>query len=96
MEVGASGGGQDRLQRVAGVSAPLCLPGSKEATTTLHMLTLLKDLLPCFPEGMVKSCSETLLRVMTLSHVVSSGWGANRQGYSEEVGAQLQTPGPWC
>uniref|UniRef100_A0A2K5WY02 Ribosomal RNA processing 12 homolog n=1 Tax=Macaca fascicularis TaxID=9541 RepID=A0A2K5WY02_MACFA len=43
--------------------------GSKEATTTLHMLTLLKDLLPCFPEGLVKSCSETLLRVMTLSHV---------------------------
>ncbi|XP_058399637.1 RRP12-like protein isoform X2 [Diceros bicornis minor] len=43
--------------------------GSKEATTTLHMLTLMKDLLPCFPEGLVKSCSETLLRVMTLSHV---------------------------
>ncbi|XP_022354987.1 RRP12-like protein isoform X2 [Enhydra lutris kenyoni] len=44
--------------------------GSKEATTTLHMLTLLKDALPCFPEGLVKSCSETLLRVMTLSHVL--------------------------
>ncbi|XP_004409533.1 PREDICTED: RRP12-like protein isoform X2 [Odobenus rosmarus divergens] len=44
--------------------------GSKEATTTLHILTLLKDLLPCFPEGLVKSCSETLLRVMTLSHVL--------------------------
>ncbi|XP_007456262.1 PREDICTED: RRP12-like protein isoform X1 [Lipotes vexillifer] len=44
--------------------------GSKEATTTLHMLTLLKDLLPCFPDGLVKSCSETLLRVMTLSHVL--------------------------
>ncbi|XP_032463946.1 RRP12-like protein isoform X2 [Phocoena sinus] len=44
--------------------------GSKEATTTLHVLTLLKDLLPCFPDGLVKSCSETLLRVMTLSHVL--------------------------
>ncbi|XP_069877429.1 RRP12-like protein [Dipodomys merriami] len=44
--------------------------GSKEATTMLHMLTLLKDVLPCFPEGLVKSCSETLLRVMTLSHVL--------------------------
>uniref|UniRef100_A0A7N5JM73 Ribosomal RNA processing 12 homolog n=1 Tax=Ailuropoda melanoleuca TaxID=9646 RepID=A0A7N5JM73_AILME len=44
--------------------------GSKEATTALHMLTLLKDVLPCFPEGLVKSCSETLLRVMTLSHVL--------------------------
>ncbi|XP_055976374.1 RRP12-like protein [Sorex fumeus] len=44
--------------------------GAKEATGTLHMLTLLKDLLPCFPEGLVKSCCETLLRVMTLSHVL--------------------------
>ncbi|ERE79643.1 RRP12-like protein [Cricetulus griseus] len=44
--------------------------GSKEATTTLHMLTLLKDVLPCCPEGLVKSCSETLLRVMTLNHVL--------------------------
>lgn len=45
--------------------------GAKEATTTLHMLTLLRDLLPCFPAPAVKSCCETLLRVMTLSHVVS-------------------------
>ncbi|XP_074089321.1 RRP12-like protein [Macrotis lagotis] len=44
--------------------------GSKEATTTLHVLTLLTELLPCFPVAMVKSCSETLLRVMTLSHVL--------------------------
>ncbi|XP_029466030.1 RRP12-like protein isoform X2 [Rhinatrema bivittatum] len=44
--------------------------GSKEATTTLHVLTLLKDLLPCFPVVVVKSCCETLLRVMTLSHVL--------------------------
>ncbi|XP_040291346.1 RRP12-like protein isoform X1 [Bufo bufo] len=43
--------------------------GSKEATTTLHMLTLLKDVLPCFPVSLVKSCCETLLKVMTLSHV---------------------------
>ncbi|NP_001075884.1 RRP12-like protein [Xenopus tropicalis] len=44
--------------------------GSKEATTTLHMLTLLKELLPCFPVSMVKSCCETLLKVMTLSNVL--------------------------
>ncbi|XP_053548481.1 RRP12-like protein [Bombina bombina] len=44
--------------------------GSKEATTTLHMLTLLKDLLPCFPVSVVKTCCETLLKVMTLSHVL--------------------------
>ncbi|XP_075699158.1 RRP12-like protein [Rhinoderma darwinii] len=44
--------------------------GSKEATTTLHMLTLLKDVLPCFPVSLVKSCCETLLKVMTLSHML--------------------------
>ncbi|XP_063163096.1 RRP12-like protein [Candoia aspera] len=44
--------------------------GAKEATTTLHVLTLLRDLLPCFPAPAVKSCCETLLRVMTLSHVL--------------------------
>nr|XP_009482464.1 PREDICTED: RRP12-like protein [Pelecanus crispus] len=44
--------------------------GTKEATTTLHILALLRDLLPCFPAAMVKTCCETLLRVMTLSHVL--------------------------
>ncbi|XP_028586368.2 RRP12-like protein [Podarcis muralis] len=44
--------------------------GAKEATTTLHVLTLLRDLLPCLPAPSVKSCCETLLRVMTLSHVL--------------------------
>uniref|UniRef100_A0A663MCZ3 Ribosomal RNA processing 12 homolog n=1 Tax=Athene cunicularia TaxID=194338 RepID=A0A663MCZ3_ATHCN len=44
--------------------------GTKEATTTLHVLALLRDLLPCFPAAVVKTCCETLLRVMTLSHVL--------------------------
>ncbi|GAB0192129.1 RRP12-like protein [Grus japonensis] len=44
--------------------------GTKEATTTLHILALLRDLLPCFPAAVVKTCCETLLRVMTLSHVL--------------------------
>lgn len=44
--------------------------GNKEDTTTLHVLGLLKELLGTFPLGAVKSCCETLLRVMTLSHVV--------------------------
>ncbi|NXP25115.1 RRP12 protein, partial [Scytalopus superciliaris] len=44
--------------------------GAKEATTTLHVLALLRDVLPCFPAAMVKACCETLLRVMTLSHVL--------------------------
>ncbi|XP_043912174.1 RRP12-like protein [Protopterus annectens] len=43
--------------------------GSKDATTTLHILGLLKDLLPSFPVIAVKSCCETMLRVMTLGHV---------------------------
>uniref|UniRef100_A0A8C5N7P1 Ribosomal RNA-processing protein 12-like conserved domain-containing protein n=1 Tax=Gouania willdenowi TaxID=441366 RepID=A0A8C5N7P1_GOUWI len=44
--------------------------GSKEDTTTLHMLGLLKELLGTFPLAAVKSCCETLLRLMTLSHVL--------------------------
>ncbi|XP_071769461.2 RRP12-like protein [Centroberyx gerrardi] len=44
--------------------------GSKEDTTTLHVLGLLKELMVMFPLGAVKSCCETLLRVMTLSHVL--------------------------
>lgn len=48
--------------------------GAREATSTLHMLTLLKELMPCFPEAMVKSCSETLLRVMTLNHVLVTSY----------------------
>ncbi|CAB1343367.1 unnamed protein product [Coregonus sp. 'balchen'] len=44
--------------------------GSKEDTTTLHVLGLLKDLMVTFPLNAVKSCCETLLRVMTLSHVL--------------------------
>uniref|UniRef100_A0A7N8X2L9 Ribosomal RNA processing 12 homolog n=1 Tax=Mastacembelus armatus TaxID=205130 RepID=A0A7N8X2L9_9TELE len=43
---------------------------SKEDTTTLHVLGLLKELMGTFPLGAVKSCCETLLRVMTLSHVM--------------------------
>ena len=48
----------------------ILLSGSKEDTTTLHVLCLLKELIGTFPLGAVKSCCETLLRVMTLSHVV--------------------------
>uniref|UniRef100_A0A3Q3K3T3 Uncharacterized protein n=1 Tax=Monopterus albus TaxID=43700 RepID=A0A3Q3K3T3_MONAL len=44
--------------------------GSKEDTTTLHVLGLLKELMGVFPLGAVKSCCEMLLRVMTLSHVL--------------------------
>lgn len=66
----------------------LCLLGSKEATTTLHMLTLLKDVLPCCPEGLVKSCSETLLRVMTLNHVVSSGHRKNGANVGSSLSKQ--------
>lgn len=46
------------------------IQGNKEHTTTLHVLGLLKELLSVFPLSSVKSCCETLLRVMTLSHVV--------------------------
>ncbi|GAA6107350.1 RRP12-like protein [Tachysurus ichikawai] len=44
--------------------------GSKEDTTTLHVLGLIKELITTFPLSSVKSCCETLLRVMTISHVL--------------------------
>uniref|UniRef100_A0AAR2J9F8 Ribosomal RNA-processing protein 12-like conserved domain-containing protein n=1 Tax=Pygocentrus nattereri TaxID=42514 RepID=A0AAR2J9F8_PYGNA len=43
---------------------------NKEDTTTLHVLGLLKELIATFPLSSVKLCCETLLRVMTLSHVL--------------------------
>ncbi|KAL3050287.1 hypothetical protein OYC64_012343 [Pagothenia borchgrevinki] len=60
----------------AGTTAKFCMKemeqagGSKEDTTTLHVLGLLKELMGTFPLGAIKSCCETLLRVMTLSHVL--------------------------
>ncbi|XP_061083822.1 RRP12-like protein [Conger conger] len=70
-------GGSAPLHHPAAVTtAKFCIKeieaagGSKEDTTTLHVLGLLKDLLSGFPVAAVKSCSETLLRVMTLSHVL--------------------------
>lgn len=95
LRAGRAGEGGACCREWAGSSAPLRPPGSKEATTTLHMLTLLKDLLPCFPEGLVKSCSETLLRVMTLSHVVSSG-PSQQAGHTESAGGIAADPRPWC
>lgn len=44
--------------------------GDKEDTTTLHVLGLVKELIATFPLNSVKLCCETLLRVMTLSHVL--------------------------
>uniref|UniRef100_A0A8C8R7I7 Ribosomal RNA processing 12 homolog n=1 Tax=Pelusios castaneus TaxID=367368 RepID=A0A8C8R7I7_9SAUR len=65
--------------------------GTKEATTTLHVLTLLRDLLPCLPLAMVKSCCETLLRVMTLSNVLVTACAM--QAFHSLFSAQ---PGPAC
>ncbi|XP_076830227.1 RRP12-like protein [Brachyhypopomus gauderio] len=44
--------------------------GNKEDTTALHVLGLIRELITAFPLASVKSCCETLLRVMTLSHVL--------------------------
>lgn len=64
--------------------------GNKEDTTTLHVLGLLKELLGTFPLGAVKSCCETLLRVMTLSHVVrTESWSQVRP---QTGGSRRQEP----
>ncbi|XP_071947906.1 RRP12-like protein [Antedon mediterranea] len=58
----------------ASLTAKFCIQqveqsgGTGEATTTLHVLGLMKDTLPWFPKQSIKSCCETLLRVMTLSN----------------------------
>ncbi|CAK6979026.1 RRP12-like protein [Scomber scombrus] len=68
--------------------------GSKEDTTTLHVLGLLKELMGTFPLGAVKSCCETLLRVMTLSHVLvtASAMQAFHRLFSGKPNAAALTP----
>ncbi|XP_034040063.1 RRP12-like protein [Thalassophryne amazonica] len=68
--------------------------GSKEDTTTLHVLGLLKEVLGCFPLGAVKSCCETLLRVMTLSHalVTASAMQAFHRLFSGNPNASTLSP----
>uniref|UniRef100_A0A671YLZ9 Ribosomal RNA processing 12 homolog n=1 Tax=Sparus aurata TaxID=8175 RepID=A0A671YLZ9_SPAAU len=68
--------------------------GSKEDTTTLHVLGLLKELMGTFPLGSVKSCCETLLRVMTLSHVLvtASAMQAFHRLFSGKPNASTLSP----
>ncbi|KAK9541593.1 hypothetical protein VZT92_001625 [Zoarces viviparus] len=68
--------------------------GSKEDTTTLHVLGLLKELMGTFPLGAVKSCCETLLRVMTLSHVLvtASAMQAFHRLFSSKPNASTLSP----
>ncbi|XP_020565270.1 RRP12-like protein isoform X2 [Oryzias latipes] len=68
--------------------------GGKEDTTTLHVLCLLKELLGTFPVGAVKSCCETLLRVMTLSHVLvtASAMQAFHRLFSGKPNASTLSP----
>ncbi|XP_063048253.1 RRP12-like protein [Engraulis encrasicolus] len=68
--------------------------GSKEDTTTLHVLSLLRELLGCFPVSAVKSCCETLLRVMTLSHplVTAGAMQAFHQLFNTQTSKTSLTP----
>uniref|UniRef100_A0A672G1Y3 Uncharacterized protein n=1 Tax=Salarias fasciatus TaxID=181472 RepID=A0A672G1Y3_SALFA len=67
---------------------------NKEDTTTLHMLGLLKEVIGTFPVGAVKSCCETLLRVMTLSHVLvtASAMQAFHRLFSGKPNASILSP----
>ncbi|CAL9687917.1 unnamed protein product [Knipowitschia caucasica] len=85
---------------VAMTTAKFCIKemeqagGSKEDTTTLHVLGLLKELIGTFPLGAVKSCCETLLRVMTLSHVMvtASAMQAFHKLFSSKPKADTLSP----
>ncbi len=50
---------------------PTLLAGTGEATETKHTLELLKNILAVLPANSLKSCCETILKLMTLSNVVS-------------------------
>uniref|UniRef100_A0A4W3IP71 Ribosomal RNA processing 12 homolog n=1 Tax=Callorhinchus milii TaxID=7868 RepID=A0A4W3IP71_CALMI len=65
--------------------------GSKEATSTLHVLSLLREVLPCFPISCVKSCCETLLRVMTMSHMVTCAMQVFHGLFSAKSNSSLLT-----
>ncbi|XP_071507435.1 RRP12-like protein [Diadema antillarum] len=60
----------------AGATAKFCVQqieqhgGTGEASTTCHVLTLLKDILVTFPRVHLKASCETILKVMTLSNVL--------------------------
>ncbi|XP_022336615.2 RRP12-like protein isoform X1 [Crassostrea virginica] len=49
--------------------------GSGESSDTLHILTLLKDIMGTFSLNSVKAVCETILRVMTLSNVMVTSSG---------------------
>lgn len=52
--------------------------GASEAVDTLHVLSLLQDVLSAFPQNSIKSACETILRVMTVSNplVIANGMAA--------------------
>ncbi|KAL3864637.1 hypothetical protein ACJMK2_006302, partial [Sinanodonta woodiana] len=58
----------------ASITAKYCIhiieQSGGEAIDTLHVVSLLKDVLSVFPQNYVKSCCETILRLMTLSNVM--------------------------
>ncbi|KAK3582767.1 hypothetical protein CHS0354_015294 [Potamilus streckersoni] len=60
----------------ASITAKYCIHiieqsgGIGEASDTLHILSLLKDVLSVFPRNTMKSCCETVLKLMTLSNVM--------------------------
>ncbi|XP_071441432.1 RRP12-like protein [Hetaerina americana] len=45
------------------------------STSTLHMLGLLKEILPCFPKSQLKASCECILKVMTLGNVLVTSCG---------------------
>ncbi len=55
----------------ANVHNILLFAGVGDALNSLHVLSLLKDVLGDFPKSSVKSVCETILKVMTVSNVVS-------------------------
>uniref|UniRef100_S4RSV7 Ribosomal RNA processing 12 homolog n=1 Tax=Petromyzon marinus TaxID=7757 RepID=S4RSV7_PETMA len=49
--------------------------GTGDATATLHVLGLLKEVVPCLPTQSLKACCESVLRMLALGHVLVTARG---------------------
>ncbi|XP_046383339.1 RRP12-like protein [Ischnura elegans] len=73
---------QKKLHPAGGHTAKFCIHEMERvsslgsgSTSTLHMLGLLKEILPCFPKSQLKAACECILKVMTLGNVLVTSCG---------------------
>ncbi|KAG8237559.1 hypothetical protein J437_LFUL017765 [Ladona fulva] len=72
----------ERIHPAAAHTAKFCIQEMERvsslgsgSTSTLHMLGLLKEIVPCFPKTQLKATCECILKVMTLGNVLVTSCG---------------------